>query len=134
MGRRKKILDLTAVEQLAAQGLNQQEIAACLGVSRDTWFERRKEDEAVDRALERGRLRAKLVAVSKLWAEVEKGSLGAIKFYLMTRCGWKPGSSITVAGPGGTELIPPHYEVRFVDGPGREAYASAGSEDDEDSS
>lgn len=131
MGRKKINIDLAAVERLAAVGMTQQEIAAHLGIHRATLHARRKESAAVDRAFEKGRIKAKVVAVSALWQAIQRGEVSAIKYYLTTRCGWKPISNPELTGAGGSDLIPPHYEVQFVDGPGRGTYANSGGEDDE---
>ena len=82
-------LDLKAVEELASVGLTEQQIADSLGISRSTLSRRKLDDDTFDTALRKGRAKATVKVCSALMAEVEKGSLRAIIFYLKCRAGWR---------------------------------------------
>ena len=82
-------LDLNTVEELASIGLTEQQIADSLGISRSTLSRRKNDDETFDTALRKGKAKAIVKVSSALMAEVEKGSLRAIIFYLKCRAGWR---------------------------------------------
>lgn len=82
-------LNLKVVEELASLGLTEQQIADSLGISRSTLSRRKTDDETFDTALRKGKAKAIVKVSSALMAEVEKGSLRAIIFYLKCRAGWR---------------------------------------------
>ena len=84
-----KRIDLKSVEELASLGLTEQQIADSLGISRSTLNRRKVDDDTFDTALRKGKVKAIVKVSSALMAEVEKGSLRAIIFYLKCRAGWR---------------------------------------------
>ena len=82
-------INLRVVEELACLGLTEQQIADSLGISRSTLSRRKTNDETFDTALRKGKAQAIVKVSSALMAEVEKGSLRAIIFYLKCRAGWR---------------------------------------------
>lgn len=87
-GRKKIEIDLKAVEEAAAEGLNEAEVAARVGVSEDTLRRRKKGSVAFVEAIARGRHRAHAEVSSKLFEKVRAGDLGAIVWYEKTRKGY----------------------------------------------
>ena len=66
-------LDLEKIERLAAQGLTQEQIAACLGMGTRT-LERRKSIEAdVAAAIKRGQAQGIATVTNKLFEAAESG-------------------------------------------------------------
>jgi transcriptional regulator with XRE-family HTH domain len=84
-----KQIDLKSVEELASLGLTDQQIADSLGISRSTLSRRKTDDDTFDTALRKGKAQAIVKVSNALMAEVEKGSLRAIIFYLKCRAGWR---------------------------------------------
>ena len=84
-----KEIDLLRVTELSSLGLTEQQIAECLGISLSTFNRRKVSDETFDTALRKGKAKAIVKVSSALMAEVEKGSLRAIIFYLKCRAGWR---------------------------------------------
>lgn len=88
MPREKIELDLQKVEDLAAQGLNIEQIATCLGISDWTIYQRQRENSEVSEAIKRGRERGVALAASQLQNLIAQGNLGAVIFYLKAKGGW----------------------------------------------
>ena len=84
-----KQIDLKSLEELAAIGLTEQQIADSLGISRSTLSRRKTDNDTFDTALRKGKAKAIVKVSSALMAEIEKGSLRAIIFYLKCRAGWR---------------------------------------------
>lgn len=84
-----KNIDIQSIEDLAALGLTEQQIADSLGISRSTLSRRKADNETFDTALRKGRAKAITKVSNALMNEIEKGSLRAIIFYLKCRAGWK---------------------------------------------
>lgn len=104
----KKIpIDLTAVEEAAAEGLSHEEVAARLGISRSTLERRAAENEAFDAAIKRGRARANAEVTNQLFKKVKRGDLGAIIWWEKTRKGYSDRVASEVSGPdrGPVELV-----------------------------
>lgn len=84
-----KNIDIQSIEDLAALGLTEQQIADSLGISRSTLSRRKASSDTFDAALRKGRAKAIKKVSNALMNEIEKGSLRAIIFYLKCRAGWK---------------------------------------------
>jgi transcriptional regulator with XRE-family HTH domain len=82
-------LNLKVVEELASLGLTEQQIADSLGISRSTLSRRKTDNDTFDTALRKGKAKAIVKVSSALMAEIEKGSLRAVIFYLKCRAGWR---------------------------------------------
>lgn len=104
-GKRGKIeINLHDVEEAAADGLNDTEVAARLGISHDTLLRRKKDSREFMQAMRRGRARAHAAVSSKLMALVKKGNLGAIVWYEKTRKGYSDRVQQEVSGRDGQAL------------------------------
>lgn len=81
-------IDITRVQELAGRGLTRAEIAAVLGISETTLYNRRRESEEFDAAIKSGKAIAAQEVANALYqkAIVEK-DLGAIIWYEKTRRG-----------------------------------------------
>lgn len=88
MAGKKIPIDISRVEELAAQGLSQAEICLCLGISEDT-LTRRKQDAAdVADAINRGKAKAASEIANVLYLKATKDKdLGAIIWWEKTRRG-----------------------------------------------
>lgn len=106
MGRKKKDVDVEAVERLAAEGLAEYQIAVKLGVCPDTFRKRKRDDEAIRAAVERGREAARGAVANAIYdaalqvRENPRFSTIAI-WYSKTQMGWKDQAHLEVTGPGG---------------------------------
>lgn len=85
MGRQRIEIDLRAVEDAAADGLTEAEVAARLGISQQTITRRKKDSVDFVEAIKRGRARADAEVSSQLFKKVKRGDLGAIIWYEKTR-------------------------------------------------
>lgn len=94
-------LDLEKIEQLAAQGLTQEQIAACLGIGERTLYKRKNAEAEVAEAIKRGQAKGVAVVTNKLFEAARGGQAWAICFYMKTRGGWSERQSIEHSGPGG---------------------------------
>jgi len=95
---KKKDIDLDKVEQLAAQGLSEQQIADSLGISRSTIDRRKRDDDAFVAALKRGKHRGVEAVTNALFTAAtvgEKPNVSAMIFYLKNRAGWRDRQDIT---------------------------------------
>jgi hypothetical protein len=79
-GRKTIEIDYDKVEQLAAQGLTERQIAESMGISRDAAFEA---------AIKAGASRGLEAVTNALWENAtQKGNVAAAIFYLKNRGGW----------------------------------------------
>lgn len=94
-------IDLCEVERLAAQGLTQEQIALCLGISARAYQYKKKDDAEIAAAVKRGQARGISTVTNKLFELCEEGNLGAICFYMKTRGGWSEKQQVEHSGPDG---------------------------------
>jgi hypothetical protein len=87
VGRRRIEIDLAEVERLAAQGLTEEEIAACLNISTDTIGRRKQDNADFAAALKRGRAQGAREVSSALMGQCRQGNTAAIIWYEKTRRG-----------------------------------------------
>lgn len=87
MARPRIEIDISRVEELAAQGLTQAEICLCLGIGETTLYARKKESEVFEEAIKSGRAKAASEISNVLYQMARKGDLGAIVWYEKTRRG-----------------------------------------------
>ncbi len=88
MARPRAPIDVAEVERLASLGLTHAQICAALGIHPETLRRRRKDGEALDAALARGRATGTAEVASALFEKATGGDLRAQMFYLKTRAGW----------------------------------------------
>lgn len=87
MGRPRIQIDISRVEQLAAQGLSQAEICLCLGISEDTLSRRKADSAAIADAINSGRAKAASEIANTLYQMARNKDLGAIIWWEKTRRG-----------------------------------------------
>lgn len=80
-------LQMKEVEGLAAQGLNQEQIAAVVGVSLSTITRRRRDSGEFLAAMDRGAHKGLAFVVNKLFERIKDDNLKAIMFFLTARGG-----------------------------------------------
>lgn len=80
-------IDISRIEELAAQGLSQAEICLVMGISEGTLYNRKRENEEFDASIKRGRAKAASEISNKLYMMAKGGDLGAIIWYEKTRRG-----------------------------------------------
>jgi transcriptional regulator with XRE-family HTH domain len=91
-------IDIDRVEKLAAQGLSEQQIADCLGISRSTIDRRKRDDDAFVAALKRGKHRGIENVTNALYEAAtagDKPNVSAMIFYLKNRAGWRDRADIS---------------------------------------
>ena len=125
MTRPRIELDISRVEELAAQGLSQAEICLVIGISEDTLSRRKHDTAAIADAIKRGRAKAASEISNTLYLMAKGGDLGAIVWYEKTRRGLSDRQSVEHSGPGGTAI-----GVRFFNYDTAIAKLAEGSEDD----
>ena len=125
MTRPRIELDISRVEELAAQGLSQAEICLVLGISEDTLSRRKHDTAAIADAIKRGRAKAASEISNTLYLMAKGGDLGAIVWYEKTRRGLSDRQSVEHSGPGGNAI-----GVRFFNYDTAIAKLAEGSEDD----
>lgn len=86
---RKIKLNARRVEQLAADGLSQTQIAHMLGVSPDTLTARKQDSPVIAAALNRGRVKIVHELVNLLVEQARAGNTSACIFALKNLAGWK---------------------------------------------
>lgn len=93
MGRLKIELDeadYPKVHALARQGLNVEQIASRLGISKKTLERRLAEDSDAKDALEMGRAHADGAVIAAAFEMAKSGKYPTMtQFWLRARCGWK---------------------------------------------
>lgn len=87
MAGKKIPIDISRVEELAAQGLSQAEICLCLGISEDTLTRRKADSADVAEAIKRGKAKAASEIANRLYQMAKGGDLGAIVWWEKTRRG-----------------------------------------------
>jgi transposase len=110
MSRQKIAIDLKAVEDAAADGLTEAEVAARLNISEDTISRRKKDSADFAEAIKRGKARANAEVSSQLFKKVRRGDLGAIIWYEKTRKGYSDKVLQEVSGKDGKAI-----EIRATD-------------------
>ncbi len=92
----RKAFDLAEVERLASLGLTREQIAAALGASASTVYNRLRDDEEFSEAVKRGEALGIGAVASKLMDQINEGNTTAMIFYLKSRAGWRESCEIRV--------------------------------------
>lgn len=87
MGRPRIEIDISRVEELAAQGLTQAEICLVIGISEGTLYGRKRENEVLEDAIKSGKAKAASEIANTLYQMAKRGDLGAIVWWEKTRRG-----------------------------------------------
>lgn len=82
-------IDIAKVEEAAQFCSNMEEIAAYLGISDWTLYDRQRENSEISEAIKRGRAKANAWAGSQLMTQIANGNTAALIFYLKCKAGWK---------------------------------------------
>ncbi len=95
-----KDVDPKNVETFAAQGLSMPQIAACLGVSRATLYNRMGSEVNVLEAIKRGRAKGVATVTNALFQAAKEGNITAQIFYLKNRDPevWKDRKAVEYSG------------------------------------
>lgn len=91
MGRNLIHLDnklLVEVERLAGNGLTNEQIADCIGISKDSLYRYKKANTELHEAIVRGRSNGVAEVVSVVKEAAVKGNMTAAIFFLKNRAGW----------------------------------------------
>jgi hypothetical protein len=83
----KEILD--KVESLAARGLNQEQIAHCIGIHPATLCDKKQVFCELDDALKKGKAQGIAHVTQALLNNIDLGNVAAQIFYLKSRADWK---------------------------------------------
>lgn len=97
-------IDLDKVEQYAQVCDNNEEIARALGIGLSTFYAKKKESEAFQEAIKRGRAKANIFVGGKLMEQIREGNTTAIIFYLKARAGWKEADRHELTGANGSPI------------------------------
>jgi predicted transcriptional regulator len=90
-------IDLAQVEDLASRGLTQAQIADGLGISEDTLYSRKRENEEFRDALKRGKSKGIAKIANTLFEKALEGDNTCMIFYLKACGGWSDKPQIEVA-------------------------------------
>ena len=74
------------VKQLAGTGLNSDQIAAMIGMSKSTMFKKFKQYPELKRARDEGRSKSVAMVVNRLFAKCMDGDYSSIQFFLRNVC------------------------------------------------
>jgi len=96
---------LLKVEQLAGQGLTQEEIANYFGLKRGGWYKTINNNPIIRQHVERGRVKTLAAVSGKLMELVKKGNLSAIIFFLKTKGRWSEHKSLEITDGSKPENI-----------------------------
>ncbi len=106
-GRKTIEIDYDKVEQLAAQGLTERQIAESMGISRATVQRRKANDAAFEAAIKAGAARGLEAVTNALWENAtQKGNVAAAIFYLKNRGGWTDKAQVEAQHSG--EVVVEH--------------------------
>lgn len=101
MARPRIEIDISRVEELAAQGLSQAEICLVIGISEDTLSRRKADSAAIAAAIKGGKAKAASEISNVLYQMAKRGDLGAIVWYEKTRRGFSDRAAVEHSGPAG---------------------------------
>jgi hypothetical protein len=98
MARPRIEIDISRVEELAAQGLTQAEICLVLGISENTLYRRKLDLAVLADAIKSGKAKAASEISNVLYQMARGGDLGAIVWYEKTRRGLSDKQTIEHSG------------------------------------
>lgn len=125
MARPRIELDISKIEEYAAQGLTQAEICLCLGIGESTLYRRKLDVEVLTEAIKRGKAKAASAISNVLYLKAMQGDTTAIIWYEKTRRGMTDKQAIEHSGPDGKPI-----PVQFFDYDTATSKLTAGSEID----
>ena len=89
VGYPKIQLDIERIEEMAANGMSKEQIAAALGIVSRTLRNREKEDSSFSEAIKRGKARGIETVTKALMQQVQSRNIVATLFYLKCQAGWR---------------------------------------------
>ena len=107
-------IDLKQVESLADNGLTQEQIAAALGISEQTFYKRKRDNIEFIDAIKRGKAKGIALVTNKLMESIKGGNMTGMIFFLKTQAGWKETNVQEHTGANGTALQPPVFNFNPV--------------------
>lgn len=84
-GRKPIVIDPKQIEALAAQGLNEMQIASTLGINWKTLNDRKLQFREFSEALSRGKAKGIASVTNALFQQARAGHFQSAKFYLLNR-------------------------------------------------
>lgn len=94
---------LQQVEEWAARGVPEYQMAKNLGIHRTTFIKHKSENDELKAACENGKVQVQSWAAGKLVAimmdDNHSKQFSALQFYLKTQCGWSDNKVVTQNGP-----------------------------------
>lgn len=87
-GPKRKEVNVREVRRLAALGCTQKEIAGCLGMHQDTYYERKKENPEISEAYRQGLSYGISRVAGALFENAINGDTSAQIFFLKARAKW----------------------------------------------
>jgi len=93
--------DLLKIEEGSRHGLNIDQICACVGISRQTYYDRINDGShpELSEAYRRGKARGTEAVAGKLMELCMAGNFKAIQFYLRCQAGWSDRQRISIPDP-----------------------------------
>lgn len=101
LGRKPVPIDLVAVEKMASQGLNQEQIASVVGLKSSQWYERCKQNPDISEAYKRGKSKGVLAISNALFEQARSGNTTAQIFFLKAQGGWRENIRLEHTGADG---------------------------------
>lgn len=98
MSRKPLEFDLKQIEQLAAQGLSERQIADALGITQNTLINHKNRNLDFLEAIKRGQAKGIGLVTNELMKQVKSGNVTAMLFYLKCRAGWKETQTHELSG------------------------------------
>jgi DNA-binding XRE family transcriptional regulator len=109
-GRKPFVFNYAQVEELASQGLNQEQIAHNIGVNPKTLTEKKNIDPELVLALEKGRARGIKAVVNVIFQAAMKGQSWACCFWMKNVSGWADQPQNSLAIQVNTQMnVPPLF-------------------------
>lgn len=97
-GRKKYAITPEIMEQAekyASQGLTDEQIAGCLGISRETLYQRKNDSPDFADAIKNGKAQGIQKVANVIFEKAMEGNLTAAIFFLKCRAGWVEASAET---------------------------------------
>ncbi len=101
VGRKPVPIDISSVEKMASQGLNQEQIASIVGLKSSQWYERCKQNPDISDAYKRGKSKGVLAISNALFEQARNGNTTAQIFFLKAQGGWRENIRLEHTGADG---------------------------------
>lgn len=81
--------DFAKIEELAAQGMEEQHIARCLGIDPCTLSRKKHIYDQINQAIKKGEAKGLEMVTKAFLKNIKKGNVAAQIFYLKAKGGWR---------------------------------------------